>query len=138
MPLHEWDQPDKPLKQRDMYCAHSTVLFPTWHRPYLLLLEQPLHEIMVKEVIPEFAENIRDEMRRAADTWRLPYWDWVALRGNPKALDVPVAMTEKSVQIRGFNADTEYVPNPLWTFRMPTTGKNGDTMEAYGVTKIAY
>ena len=139
MPYHEWDQP-KPLKYHGMYCAHDTVLFPTWHRPYLLLFEQCLHKIMVKDIIPHFANDIQVEMRKAADTWRLPYWDWAALRGNPKALDVPIAITEEWVSIRGFTANIDRVPNPLWKFRMPKPKdeKKGDTMEAYGVTEIAY
>ena len=138
MPYHEWDEPGQPPKPHDLYCTHATALFPTWHRPYLLLFEQVLHEIMVKTVIPQFTPDVQDEMREAADTWRLPYWDAAALRGNPKALDVPLAMTEELVYIRGLVATPDHVPNPLWKFRMPKDGKKGDTMEDYGVTVIKY
>ena len=116
MPYKEWDQPDP--KDHGMYCAHSTVLFPTWHRPYLLLLEQRLHEIMVRDVIKGQFKNhvdLHDELEQAADIWRLPYWDWAALKGDDevKALDVPTALKEDRVEILRTRDTVESVPNPL-------------------------
>lgn len=33
------DQPFDPNNQWGGYCTHGSVLFPTWHRPYVLLYE---------------------------------------------------------------------------------------------------
>lgn len=37
-PLVQWDEED-PVAPGGFYCQHSTVVFPIWHRPYMLLLE---------------------------------------------------------------------------------------------------
>lgn len=29
------------------YCMHSSVLFPTWHRPYLSLFEVAAHQLWI-------------------------------------------------------------------------------------------
>lgn len=43
-PLVPWDENDQQSHKGQFggaggYCAHRTVLFPTWHRPYVLLFE---------------------------------------------------------------------------------------------------
>lgn len=60
------------------YCTHSSVLFPAWHRPYLALFEQALYD-NVQAVVATFpAGPQRDRYAAAAQTFRLPYWDWAA------------------------------------------------------------
>ncbi|KAG7292970.1 hypothetical protein NEMBOFW57_003015 [Staphylotrichum longicolle] len=59
------------------YCTHSSVLFPTWHRPYMALYEQVLHGLI--ETIASFwPEGERERYVAAARRFRLPYWDWAA------------------------------------------------------------
>ncbi|KAG5637088.1 hypothetical protein H0H81_005821, partial [Sphagnurus paluster] len=58
----------------DGYCTHGSVLFPTWHRPYVALFEQTLCSHA-----QEIAKGYPDQARwtTAAKQLRLPYWDWV-------------------------------------------------------------
>src|SRR5690606_10756734 len=58
------------------YCFHGSPLFNTWHRPYLLLIEQ----VIVKRALT-IANQFTDAKTKAsyltaAKTLRLPYWDW--------------------------------------------------------------
>ena len=41
MPYKAWDEPDTTTEEakNKAYCTHANILFPCWHRPYLLLLE---------------------------------------------------------------------------------------------------
>jgi tyrosinase len=76
------------------YCNHGNVLFPTWHRVYLLKLEEALQSI----------KGCEDVM--------LPYWDETseeALKGG-----VPWALTAEN-----FELDGATIPNPLRSFKFP-------------------
>ncbi|HET7229903.1 MAG TPA: tyrosinase family protein [Longimicrobium sp.] len=76
------------------YCNHGNVLFPTWHRVYLLKLEEALRSI------PGCAEVT------------LPFWD----ETSPGSLahGVPWALTQPT-----FELDGETIPNPLASFTFP-------------------
>ncbi|KAH9952079.1 photo-regulated tyrosinase [Amylocystis lapponica] len=66
---------DKPVStQWGGYCTHGSVLFPTWHRPYVALFEQ---------VLQQHAINIAKKYTTESSAWNLaalnlraPYWDW--------------------------------------------------------------
>lgn len=73
-PLVPWDESTKSVTDGAGYCTHGSILFPSWHRPYLLLVEQRLHEIMINQVVPKYAQGDQADLTKAADTWRLPYW----------------------------------------------------------------
>lgn len=73
------------------YCNHGNVLFPTWHRIYVLWIENALRSI------PGCA-NVT-----------MPYWDETSeesIRGG-----IPWALTQKD-----FVLDGETIPNPLRSF----------------------
>ncbi|KAL3471608.1 hypothetical protein BJX99DRAFT_266607 [Aspergillus californicus] len=127
MPFTSWDEPFETQENVALkgYCTHANYLFPPWHRPYLLLYEQQIYEIMINEIIPTYPENTRPALRAAADTWRLPYWDWAA---NPR---VPWLASEPELQISLLD-QLETIPNPLYQFRMP----DGKPMEAHGVGDV--
>ncbi|KAF3172813.1 hypothetical protein TWF225_004464 [Orbilia oligospora] len=58
------------------YCTHGSALFTTWHRPYLLALEQALFHA-AHAIANQFAPAaIRTQYLNAAGRVRLPYWDW--------------------------------------------------------------
>ena len=42
--------------------------------------QQRLHEIMINEIIPKFAQGDQADLKKAADLWRLPYWVWHSIR----------------------------------------------------------
>ncbi|AOL08436.1 tyrosinase [Burkholderia contaminans FFH2055] len=86
------------------YCNHGNVLFPTWHRAYLLRLEQALQSIPGCEQV------------------MLPFWDETSEESLTKG--IPWALTAPD-----FELDGEKIPNPLASFsfnRAITDNINGD------------
>ncbi|KZT33401.1 Di-copper centre-containing protein [Sistotremastrum suecicum HHB10207 ss-3] len=119
LPFKPWDEKTESQspETRNGYCTHNSILFPTWHRPYLLLYEQRLYEIMVKDIIPTLPGD-RDKLIAQAQQWRLPYWDWAV-----KNADVPDIVRSPNIQVLTSTGPT-VIPNPLHAFRAP--GAMGD------------
>jgi len=90
------------------YCTHGSVLFPTWHRPYLALFEQVL-----STTAHDIAKGYPDKARwtAAADKLRLPFWDWV-LRPVPP----PEVLELKTVNILMPDGKKSPVNNPLVSY----------------------
>ncbi|KAI9750729.1 MAG: hypothetical protein M4579_006330 [Chaenotheca gracillima] len=131
-PLYLWDEEGPQNKrQANEYCQHGVNLFPTWHRPYVLLFEQRLHEIMVQEIIPLFPKDQQTSLKRAANSWRMPYWDWASkkpvLDTVPEQYDydVPQLLRLETIKIRT-PAGLKWVKNPLYVFRMAPDTTLGD------------
>ncbi|BFU90387.1 MAG: pigment biosynthesis-related tyrosinase [Nitrospira sp.] len=78
------------------YCNHGNVLFPVWHRAYLIALERALRNIPGCEDVA------------------LPFWDETAPLpgGNPTAPVIPWALTNQT-----FELDGKSIPNPLASFK---------------------
>ncbi|KAJ5253116.1 hypothetical protein N7489_003526 [Penicillium chrysogenum] len=112
-PFVRWDDPS-PEPMKNGYCFHSHVIFPIWHRPYVLLFEQVLYDIMVKEVIPQFPEAHQASWRQQAESWRLPFWDW-ARNGR-----VPDLAKYPTITVPSPQGGSVRINNPLFQFRMPT------------------
>lgn len=86
------------------YCNHGNVLFPTWHRVYLLKLEEALQSV----------PGCQDVM--------LPYWDETS--DDSIKYGVPWALTQET-----FVLDGASIPNPLRSFAFTkgiTDNINGD------------
>lgn len=73
------------------YCNHGNVLFPTWHRAYLVRLEEALRSI-------PGCENVA-----------MPFWDEAG--DESVAHGIPWALTVENVELDG-----ETIPNPLRSF----------------------
>jgi tyrosinase len=101
------------------YCNHGNVLFPTWHRVYLLKLEEALQSV------PE----CQDVM--------LPYWDQTSAESRDGG--IPWALTRKMVKVKG-----ETVENPLISFRFnadivdEVTGQNCLYSKPRGYKTVRY
>ncbi|KAF5366338.1 hypothetical protein D9757_012925 [Collybiopsis confluens] len=74
------------------YCNHGSVLFPTWHRPYVMAIEQSIGEI-ADRVAYKLEHSQKFQPQRwsdAAKRLRFPWWDWaaedVATNGLPTVL----------------------------------------------------
>lgn len=78
------------------YCQHGNVLFPFWHRFYCLRLERALQSVL----------------ERGKERVALHYWD--ASSKESKSEGLPHIVTAEYVYIDG-----EYVPNPLFKFKLP-------------------
>ncbi|KAK0712469.1 common central domain of tyrosinase-domain-containing protein [Lasiosphaeria miniovina] len=141
MPYKPWDEDTKPATPNEGYCTHDSLLFPCWHRPYMMLFEAMLHEIMIKELIPQLPKDERKDWTDAANTWRLPYWDWAEKKtraGNDDPIyDVPLITQDPRIAVINLKdpkgADSEYyVDNPMYKFTMPHKKAMGE----YGVHDI--
>jgi tyrosinase len=76
------------------YCNHGNILFPTWHRVYLLKLEDALRSIPGCQDVT------------------LPFWDETSDDSLNKG--IPQALTQKD-----FVLDGQTIPNPLRSFVFP-------------------
>jgi tyrosinase len=86
------------------YCNHGNVLFPTWHRVYLVKIEEALQSI------PGCADVM------------MPFWDETSQESCNHG--VPWSLTQKDWVLDG-----ETIPNPLRSFVLPkdiTDNINGD------------
>lgn len=73
------------------YCNHGNILFPTWHRVYLVKLEEALQSVPGCEEV------------------MLPYWDETSAESLNSG--IPRALTD-----RDFVLDGKTIPNPLRSF----------------------
>ncbi|KAJ5375867.1 hypothetical protein N7517_007873 [Penicillium concentricum] len=112
-PFVRWDDPS-PEPMKNAYCFHSHVIFPIWHRPYVLLFEQVVLEIIIREIIPQFPEAHQASWREQAESWGLPFWDW-ARNGR-----VPDLAKYPTITVPRPEGGTVRINNPLFRFRMPT------------------
>jgi tyrosinase len=101
------------------YCPHSSNLFATWHRPYMALVEQRIHEyaVTIAEAFP--AGPTRDMYRSAAASLRLPYWDWSA---NHDPVMSP-GMTTENITVTRPDGRNESIYNPLYSYKFNPVSK---------------
>jgi len=98
------------------YCTHTSNLFPTWHRPYLAVYEQALYDI-IQQIASEFQDpNLRDKYTAAAQSFRIPYWDWaIAVPQGQPVLPASV-WSSKTVQVVTPQGTTT-IHNPLYSYK---------------------
>jgi hypothetical protein len=104
----------------------------------MLLYEQRLHELMIQIIPDNFATQDQPSAKAAADTWRLPFWDWAMKKPDwpngkvPVGPNVPEAITRASVDVIT-KTGTATVANPMWKFYLP---KANTTFGDVGITEI--
>lgn len=93
---------------------------------------------MTQEIIPkQFDRSLWAELQNAADTWRLPYWDWAMQKPdwhdktNRSKLgpNVPEVVTLPKVPVRGRTGGMVFMDNPMWKFKL----QGGDNMGNHGI-----
>ncbi|KAF7957392.1 hypothetical protein EAE96_002977 [Botrytis aclada] len=96
------------------YCTHVSILFPTWHRPYLALYEQILHSVVefIAAQFPAGAE--RDRYTAAAANFRIPYWDWAVVPPTGESV-LPPSVSTPTVTVNG-PAGVQTISNPLFSY----------------------
>ncbi|RIB29670.1 common central domain of tyrosinase-domain-containing protein [Gigaspora rosea] len=102
------------------YCHHGDILFPTWHRPYISLIEVLVYEaardlIYNDKNYPAGSET--DEYKQEVEKLRFPYWDWA----SPSTLSsgVPSVLFDEYVFVDNPTQKNVKIRNPLRAFTLP-------------------
>ncbi|KAK0670708.1 putative tyrosinase [Cercophora samala] len=103
-----------PGNEETGYCTHSSILFPTWHRPYLALYEQVLTNVM--RMIAEWWPDAEKQRYVAAvKRFRIPYWDWATYPPSGGSV-LPMSVGGSPfVDVNGPNG-VQRISNPLFSY----------------------
>ncbi|KAJ8115420.1 hypothetical protein OPT61_g2936 [Boeremia exigua] len=117
VPFGEWDGESGVEGQEMMgYCPHVSNMFGSWHRPYLALFEQVLHDRAV-EVAREYpVGDARDKAMTIADKVRLPYWDWAMDPPDSGEGCMPASLRRPTATVTFPNGTTGEITNPLYRY----------------------
>ncbi|RKF78107.1 Tyrosinase [Golovinomyces cichoracearum] len=106
----------QPGNQNNGYCTHVSILFPTWHRPYLALYEQILYGT-IQEIAQRYPAGVmRDRYSAAAVKFRIPYWDWAATRSAGEKILPDSIVQSSGINVNGPNG-RQLIANPLYSYR---------------------
>jgi tyrosinase len=125
------------------YCTHGSVLFPTWHRPYVMLYEQILQN-QAQQIAASYTVDT-DAWKQAALDLRQPFWDWAA---NAVPPDQVIAQQQVTITIS--DGSTSQVDNPWYQYTFnpidpsfpdpysgwPTTVRQPDTTDPGATTDV--
>ncbi|KAK2010547.1 Di-copper centre-containing protein [Colletotrichum eremochloae] len=89
------------------YCTHMSILFPSWHRPYLALYE------LIASWFPDPTD--RALYQAAAEDFRIPYWDWATPPPLGKTTYLP-EFEEAGIQVNGPKG-WQLIANPLYSYK---------------------
>ncbi|KIY68544.1 Di-copper centre-containing protein [Cylindrobasidium torrendii FP15055 ss-10] len=95
------------------YCSHGTVLFPTFHRPYVFLFEQLL-QAEAKAIAEEYPLELREAYKKAAMELRQPFWDWARVN---QSVPPPEVIELEEVKIVGTDGKETTRKNPLRRYK---------------------
>lgn len=86
--------------------------------------QQVLYNIMVKELIPGITDAAaRQDWEKAAQRWRLPFWDWAIPQSDTGKFGVPGIVGLEQLNILKLGSkDKESVKNPLYKFQNKING----------------
>jgi tyrosinase len=117
VPFQQWDNvTGTPGHEMMGYCPHTSSIFGSWHRPYLALFEQILHD-RAMDVANEYPiGQARNKALEIADRIRLPYWDWAQNPPNATEGVIPRSLCERMVTITSPNGTFAEVQNPLYRY----------------------
>ncbi|KAA8567299.1 hypothetical protein MFRU_007g03280 [Monilinia fructicola] len=114
-PLIPWDGVQAVGAGNSGYCTHGSNLFGPWHRPYLAVHEQQIHDWGVR-IAQQFTGSNSEAYHQAALTLRIPYWDWAANPANNGPI-LPDVLSNPTASITYPNGSTATVPNPLYSYK---------------------
>ncbi|KIK50965.1 hypothetical protein GYMLUDRAFT_50875 [Collybiopsis luxurians FD-317 M1] len=105
------------------YCNHGSVLFPSWHRAYMLAIEQSIGDVaeLLAQNLEMFGLFKPGRWTTAADQLRFPWWDWAEEKVAKEGL--PPVLYEDTVKIRLKEENSTFtllVDNPLAYFPFQT------------------
>ena len=98
------------------YCPHSSSIFGTWHRPYLALFEQILHDRAV-DVAKEYPiGQARNKALKIAARVRLPFWDWARKPLKSDEGVIPATLRVPRLSVIHPDGTVGEIPNPLFRY----------------------
>ncbi|CAK4025841.1 Di-copper centre-containing [Lecanosticta acicola] len=100
------------------YCAHVSNVFATWHRGYVLLMEQVLFEHVIAVVNMFPSGQTRQRLAEIALRIRQPVWDWAAPTSDGSSV-WPAIFSQQNVTVDGPNGTTT-INNPLYSYTFQT------------------
>ncbi|PQE18684.1 hypothetical protein CJF30_00009685 [Rutstroemia sp. NJR-2017a BBW] len=100
--------------EKNGYCTHVSILFPTWHRPYLALYEQVLQNFIYSIALQYPAGTERDKYVSAAAKFRIPYWDWAIVPATGESV-LPSSVSNATIALNGPNG-FQTISNPLFSY----------------------
>ncbi|KAK3996859.1 putative tyrosinase [Cladorrhinum sp. PSN332] len=115
MPHQTWGGVEPTPGSEDTgYCTHSSVLFPTWHRPYMALYEQVLYSL-AQMIAGWWPENERRQYQEAARRFRIPYWDWASPAPSGGSVLPTSVGGSPFIDVNGPNG-VQRIANPLYSY----------------------
>lgn len=105
-PYRSWDGVNGAFQRG--YCTHGSTLFPTWHRPYLSLYEQIIWN-HTQTIAQQYPNSNRATYQAAADSFRIPYWDWAS------SATIPSSLTSQTITINT-PTGSKTLTNPLFRY----------------------
>ncbi|RPB06673.1 Di-copper centre-containing protein [Morchella conica CCBAS932] len=105
---------------KTMYCSHGNTRFLTWHRAYLLLIEQRIVEIAL-ELAAGAPPALQDQYTEEAKKIRVPIWDWACKPALPASMVKPDALV---IIPENDPVNPTSIPNPLYSYK--STGDSRD------------
>ncbi|CZR60853.1 related to monophenol monooxygenase precursor (tyrosinase precursor) [Phialocephala subalpina] len=110
------------------YCTHGSVLFLSWHRPYLALYEQVIASF-AQDVVKTYPASMQATWQIAADQLRIPFWDWAS------NYTLPDIAEQSTTQIMNSSGKYQTVNNPLYQYKfqnMPMNAQYFPTTDSDG------
>ncbi|GKU23060.1 unnamed protein product [Fusarium langsethiae] len=147
-PYQAWPTGDKNLKdlqkQADGFCTHSSILFLTWHRPYLALFESILKQA-IDFVAQQFTiEEGREKYLKAAKDFRMPFWDWArpglpafpeeATDSDKASVILPQSLLQEYPDLKRIADGFVEIHNPLYSYPFPSDVDNEFKIEGLKTT----
>jgi tyrosinase len=118
------------------YCNHGNVLFPTWHRVYLLKLEDALRSIPgCQDIALPFWDETSDESQKNGIPWALTQKDFVL---DGKTISNPLRSFKFTANIKDniSGDDPDYSKHKGYeTVRYPLSGLVGNEKEREATRK---
>ena len=103
-------------------CPHSTVIFPTWHRCYILRLEKAL-QFINKDVMMPYWDQLSEETLAKGIPWALTQ---AKVKFGDEMMDNPLCSFQHPYNLRDPRNKTIYKPAQVNTVRFPLCGSYFD------------
>ncbi|KAF3923215.1 Tyrosinase [Dactylellina cionopaga] len=119
VPFIPWPNPkDVPAKTNPKmgYCPHQSILFGTWHRPYMLVLEQAIVGAAT-DIVAQYTGDDKTKYANALKLLRWPYWDWADANDQSFTPSIVKQDTLKVVAPDG----AKTISNPFFNYKFKGT-----------------